>query len=329
MHKPVAGHGRIASAAGAVEAGGDTHLAGRTVDALEGLSGVHPGERRAHAKGVCCRAVFTPSGLAAGITTAAHLCEKGREIEAFVRFSGSSSDPSLPDLLSPGKGLAVRFGPPGSDSSVLTAVTIPVFFAKTPESFLDLIKEANRLKGGGIGAVAAAAELAAHFPEARHSLMHIGKLLPPASYATCRYYAIHVFNLIDGAGNRRPVKFEWMPELGVETLPMAEFRSLPEDYLELDVAARMKEGPIRFRLNIVLGREEDPMDDPTLPWPDDRDRIDAGMLDVTDVIDDPDADGLAMDPTATGPGIEPSDDPILRFRSPVYGESWRRRRLGE
>lgn len=307
--------------------GDPMQLPNRTVDALEGLSGVHPGKRRVHAKGLCCRAVFKPSGLAAGLTTAAHLRDKGRKIDAIVRFSGSSSDPSLSDLLSPGKGLAVRFMSAGGDVSVLTAVTVPVFFAKTPASFLDLIKEANRLKGGGIEAIAAAAELALHFPETRHAMAHVGKLRPPASYATCRYYAIHAFMLVDEEGNRRPAKFEWMPELGVETLSIGELKSLPEDYLERDAAERINKAPLRFRLDIVLGREEDPTDDPTLPWPDDLERIEAGILDVTDVIAEP--DGLLMDPTITGAGIEPSDDPILRFRSPAYEESMRRRSRGE
>ncbi|MFC3799939.1 catalase family peroxidase [Cohnella sp. GCM10012308] len=301
-------------------------LTSPTVDALEGLSGVHPGNRRVHAKGICGRAVFMPSGLAAGLTIAAHLRDKGKEIEAVVRFSGSSSDPSLADLLSPGKGLAVRFMPADGEVSVLTAVTVPVFFAKTPASFFDLIKEANRLKGGGIEAIAAAAELATHFPEARHAMAHIGKLRPPKSYGTCRYYAIHAFMLVDGEGNRRPAKFEWMPELGVETLSVTELKSLPEDYLELDAAARIKGAPLRFRLNIVLGQEDDPTDDPTLPWPEDRQRIEAGVLSVTAVIAEP--DGLVMDPTMTGAGIELTDDPILRFRSPVYRESLRRRSGG-
>ncbi|MDI4648588.1 catalase [Cohnella hashimotonis] len=324
MHKPLADRSETDSAVGEAVR---SELINPTVDALEGLSGVHPGNRRVHAKGICCRAEFTPSGLAAALTTAAHLRDKDRKSGAIVRFSGSSSDPSLADLLSPGKGLAVQFQPAEGDVSVLTAVTVPVFFARTPASFLDLIKEANRLKGGGLKAIAAAAELAAHFPEARHAMAHIGKLKPPASYGTCRYYAIHAFLLVDGEGNRRPVKFEWLPELGVETLSVTALKSQPEDYLELDAAERIKAGPLRFRLNIVLGREEDPTDDPTLPWPDDRQRIEAGVLDVTEVIAEP--EGLVMDPMVTGAGIEPADDPILRFRSPVYRESLRRRSRGQ
>ncbi|MDG0809638.1 catalase [Cohnella rhizosphaerae] len=302
-------------------------LTNPTVDELERLSGVHPGSRRVHAKGICCRAAFKPSGLAAGLTTAVHLREQGGEVEAIVRFSGSSSDPSLADLMSPGKGMAVRFQPAGGDVSVLTAVNVPVFFAKTPSSFIDLIKEANRLKGGGFEAIAAAAELAAHFPEARHAMAHIGKLRPPASYGACRYYAIHAFMLVDAAGKRRPAKFEWLPELEVETLSLGALKSLPEDYLERDAAERLKHAPLRFHLNIVLGQDGDPTDDPTVPWPDGRERIEGGILEVTDVIPEP--DGLTMDPTVTGAGIEPSDDPILRFRSPVYRESARRRGRGE
>jgi len=303
----------------------DAHarLADPTVDELEGLSGVHAGNRRVHSKGIVCRAVFKPSGAAARMSTAPHLREAGSEIEAVVRFSGSSSDPDLADLLSPGKGLAVQFRSPGDTSSVLTAATIPVFFAKTPESFLDLLREVNRLKRGGIGAILAAKELSEHFPEFKSSMAHLKKLRPPASYACCRYYAIHAFLLVDEAGRRRPVKFEWMPELGVDTLSLSEMRALPADYLELELAGRMQAGPVRFGLHIVLGQEGDPTDDPTQPWPNDRERIVAGTLILTGLAED--AEGLLMDPTETGPGIEPSDDPILRFRSPVYAESWRRR----
>lgn len=305
-------------------ADGRGSLIGATVDALEGLSGVHAGMRRAHAKGICCRAVFRPSGRADSIASAPHLRGAGTEARALVRFSGSSSDPSLPDILSPGKGMAVRFGLPGGEAAVLTAVTLPVFFARTPEAFLELVREANRLKAGGLGALAALPALAAHLPEARHALAEMGKLRPPASYAACRYYAIHVFWLVDEKGRRRPVKFEWVPEAGEQAISPLRMASLPEDELELELAGRLARGPARLRLDIVLGREGDPTDDPTLPWPDDRERVDAGELALTGVVEEP--AGLLMDPAQLGPGIEPSDDPVLRHRGPVYRESLRRRR---
>lgn len=304
-----------------------TELAAQTVDAVEGISGEHPGSRRAHAKGICCRAVFKSSGLAAGLTTAPHLQQAGTETEAFVRFSGSSTDPRLADLLSPGKGLGVRFRLPGGTDAVLTAVTLPVFFARTPESFLDMIRELNRFKDGGLDAVPAALALAKHFPEVKASLLASGKLLPPASYAGCRFYAIHAFHLADASGRRRPVKFEWMPDHDIESLPPGELLDMQPDYLEAELVERLSRGPVRYRLHIVLGQDGDPTDDPTRLWPDERERIDAGTLEVTEVKEE--AEDRPMDPVETGPGIEPSDDPILRFRSPVYGESWRRRHLGE
>lgn len=62
-------------------------LAAEAVDAIEDLSGVHPGYRRAHAKGICCRAFFRPSGLGMEFTTAAHLQEQ--QVDAVVRFSAA------------------------------------------------------------------------------------------------------------------------------------------------------------------------------------------------------------------------------------------------
>jgi catalase len=36
-------------------------------------------------------------------------------------------------------------------------------------------------------------------------------------------------------------------------------------------------------------------------------------------------EGLVFDPTGVVPGLELSDDPLLRFRAAVYSESYRRR----
>ncbi|QDH21092.1 catalase family peroxidase [Saccharibacillus brassicae] len=294
------------------------------VDELEHVSGVHPGYRRAHARGFCCRASFLPSGKAAPYTTAAHLQE--REIKAIVRFSGSSTDPALADLLSPAKGMAVQFLLPEGGHTNMVGVTVPVFFARTPESFMEMLTTLNRTKAGKMPKAEALRRFARHFGESRQSLLALKRLKPPASYATNLYYCIHVYILVDSEGRRRPVKFEWIPDLGVQTLSIHDAAAMPDDYLERELELRMLAHPPSFKLNIVFGEEGDPTNDPTKRWPSDRKRIDAGRLVLLEPIAEP--PGLIMDPTAVPDGIALSDDPILNFRRDTYAESLKRRSGG-
>ncbi|MFS0722274.1 catalase family peroxidase [Paenibacillus sp. 1P07SE] len=296
-------------------------LATESIDAIEGLSGTHPGYRRAHAKGACYRAVFHPSGEAAALTTAPHL--QGGSLDATVRFSGSSTDPALADLLSPAKGMAVQFHIPGGRKTYLVGVTLPVFFARTPESFLDLVRAVHKGRAGHLSMLDIFKEVAEHFSESKQSLLAVKRLLPPSSYATNRYYTIHVYYLIAPDGSSRPVKFEWLPDAGVDTLSLHEAAAKPADYLEQEMHERLQQRPASFSLSIVLGEEGDPTDDSTQAWPDARERIHAGRLDILETIKEP--DDLLMDPTAVVPGVELSDDPILHFRRGAYAESYQRR----
>lgn len=304
-----------------LESSGTDSLAGQAVDAIEDLSGIHPGYRRAHAKGICCRAVFRPSGLAASFTTAAHL--QGQDVAAVVRFSGSSTDPVLADVLSPAKGMAVQFSLPGGGVTNLAGVTIPVFFARTPESFLDIIRSAHQAQESKLGVLELLKEITTHFAESRESLMAVTHLKPPASYAESRYYCIHAYFFIDPEGTSRPVKFEWLPDSGERTLTIDEAAAQPDDYLQDELELRLKDHPAVFQLVAVFGEAGDPTDDPTRAWPEERRRIDLGRLSITELMGEP--EGLVMDPTVIPPGMALSDDPILNFRRAAYADSHHRR----
>jgi catalase len=71
----------------------------------------------------------------------------------------------------------------------------------------------------------------------------------------------------------------------------------------------------------------DPTNDATIPWPADREYIDAGTLTVTGI----EAEGagncrdINFDPLVLPVGIAPSDDPLLSARSAVYSVSFARR----
>src|ERR671923_394242 len=101
----------------------ETDLYVRIVDAINALSGVHPGYRAAHAKGTYCRATFTPAEEAAALSRAAHLL--GAPVPALVRFSNGSGDPDSHDGVPDGRGMAVKFQLPDGSATDIVALTLP------------------------------------------------------------------------------------------------------------------------------------------------------------------------------------------------------------
>jgi catalase len=82
---------------------------------------------------------------------------------------------------------------------------------------------------------------------------------------------------------------------------------------------------------VALGRldrqPEDPTNDATIPWPPDRQQVDAGTLTIDHIESDDRslARDINFDPLVLPDGIAPSDDPILSTRSAAYSVSFTRR----
>jgi len=303
----------------------ETILAKRTVNRIEEVAGTFPGYRRAHAKGELYEATFTPSGGAAPYTTASHL--RDREVQAIVRFSNSSPNPSTADALAAVKGMSVQFQLLNGDITNLVGITLPIFVTKSPQTFFDILNTVKSFKDGKPH-FKDMVKLFASYPESRAAFQMIRKLKNTKSYAKGRYYAVHAFFLVNKEGLRTPVKFEWEPEAGVETLSIKEAVSLPSDYLETEMSERLQIEEVRFRLHIVIGEEHDPTDDPTKEWPKERQRIEAGILRVKTKVHS-DENNIMFDPTILPTGIECSDDEILPFRKDAYAVSYERRKKGQ
>jgi catalase len=148
----------------------------------------------------------------------------------------------------------------------------------------------------------------------------------PVSYTTLRYHGVHAFFLVDADGNRRSVRYRWEPDAGVATIADDAAAGLDPNYLATELHARLDEGPASFTLHLVLGTDDDPTDDATAAWPDDRPSLVAGQLRLDAVAPDQQAvDDLIFDPTRVTAGIECSEDPILAARAEAYGTSYTRR----
>ncbi|MGH2950620.1 MAG: catalase, partial [Solirubrobacterales bacterium] len=150
---------------------------------------------------------------------------------------------------------------------------------------------------------------------------------PPASFATITYHSPHAFGLVDAGGNTTWVRYSWRPEAGEQTIADDEARARGRDHLGAELAERLRGGTAGFELLLRLAGPDDSLTDPTEVWPDERETVVAGRLELTEVIDDPETGGHidVFDPTRIADGIELSDDPVLHARPKAYSVSAYRR----
>jgi catalase len=294
------------------------------VDAIENLQGTFPGFRRAHARGLCYDATFAPNGNAAALTTAEHL--QTTPVPATVRFSHTSTNPHKMDGEHAVRGFATKFHLANDENTDLIMVNVEKFVAATPEAFGDLIAAAKPDPATGAPDPTKVREYVGANPTAGPALQTAITVGIPVSYGTTNYWAIHAFTWLDAAGERRSIRYRWVPEAGVEEVSTEDAAAWPQLHLADELAARLAAGPVKFTLLVQLGEPGDPTNDSTVSWPKEREEIAVGTLSITAPAADQDFwAGQVFDPTLLTDGIEVSDDPVLAARSTIYAVSYDRR----
>ena len=294
----------------------------QAVDAINERFGRHPGYRALHAKGTLCKGSFTATPEAARLTRAAHF--QGQPVAVTVRLSNGSGDPSWPDYVPDVRGMATTFHLPDGSRTDVVALTAPRFPGRTPDAFVNLLR-ANR--PGPARLLRLPAFLATHPRALGAGLASVAALKPPASYASCSYYAIHAFKWIDAGGGERYVRYTWLPEASEPSISKREAKKRGPDYLRREIGERLAREPVHFTLELQLAGPGDPVDDPSAVWRGERETVAAGTLELTGLEPGGEAgdEGLVFDPTRVTDGIELSDDPVLRFRPRAYAVSFERR----
>jgi catalase len=290
-------------------------LAEEVVDAINEISGSHPGRRAAHAKGSLLAGTFTAAPEAAALTSAGHMqCD---QVRVTARLSNGGGDPAIPDYAREGRGLALKFYLPDGSRTDVIGLTMPCFFVRTPEDFLAFTQarmDPEKLMPAFLGA----------HPEALPAIQAALGSDPPDSYATCLFNSIHSYRWTGPDGTSRWVRYRFEPEAGEASVTRDEARARGRDYLQEDCLARAE---LAFRMVVVVAEESDAVHDPTVAWPEERERIEVGRLALAgpETGRERDGDILVFDPTRVTGGIELSDDAILNFRRRAYSVSVARR----
>ena len=295
----------------------------RIVNALQDNSGVYPGYRRNHAKGVCVAGYFESNGAAATYSKAS-VFAAGRT-PVIGRFALPGGNPYAPDSSVPIRSFALRFSLPNGEQWRTGMNSMPVFPVATPEAFYEQLMAARPDPATGKPDPKRMGAFFAAHPEAGAFLAWVKTAKPSASYVTETYEGLNAFYFVDATGKRHPVRWKVVPEAADDagTGPQAG----DKDYLARDLEQRLARGPQRWRLLVTLGAPADPTNDATKVWPADRHVIDAGTLVIES--EQPQDSGpcrdVNYDPTILPSGIAISDDPLLPARSSAYADSYLRR----
>jgi catalase len=220
--------------------------------------------------------------------------------------------------------MAVKFHLPNGGSTDIVSLTLPVFFVKTPEVFLAFLESQRPDPTTGKPDLDRIGAFINDHPETQKATMFVMMNQSPASFAGCTFNGIHAFRMTGPDGTQRYVRYTWRPDADAGTLTDEETRALGKDYLHEELQGRLASEPISYTLVIQLAGEDDDPSDPTTAWPDDRERVDAGRLTLTDFAEQ-DCDEMIFDPGRLTDGIERSDDAILHARSDAYSVSFARR----
>lgn len=295
----------------------------RIIDRFEAVNGPHAGFRRNHAKGVCLTGWFDSNGAGARYSKAA-LFEAGR-FEVVGRFALAGGMPAAADGPLSVRSMALQVTLPDGEIWRTGMNALPVFAVKDAQGFYDQLLAGKPDPATGKPDPARFAAFLTVHPETARALALIKSHPPSSGFADSAFNSLNAFRLIDGGGTSLPVRWSMVPE----DSPAPEPTETPADksYLFDALGARLAEGPIRWHLVLTLGEEGDPTGDATLPWPEQRRRIDAGTLTVEAIAAEKEGNcrDITFDPLVLPRGIAPSDDPLLSARSAAYAVSLTRR----
>ncbi len=297
----------------------------QVVETLEKISGVHPGLRRNHAKGICATGSF--QGNSAGQSLSLSALFSGQSIPVIARFSLAGPNPKVPDATRNPRGLALQFQLPNGELHQMAMLNTPVFGASTVQSFYERQQADVPDPATGKRDPEKLKSYKAAHPDNAGQADWLNSHNPPPSFAEAAYYSLNAFKFTNAAKQDHWIKWRFVPHDGDNALSDTELQSLPADFLATRLEARTRKAPVAWDMIVTLGQPDDPIDNPSVAWPTDRKEVKVGVLTLTKAGSDAagQCEDINFDPNLLSNGVEASPDAILQFRSGAYAVSYGKR----
>ena len=284
-----------------------------------------PGYRPAHAKGALLTGTFTSTPQGKSLTKASHVQRDSTPVT--VRFSDSSAMPQIPDNVADAnpRGMAIRFHLAEHVHTDIISHSVDAFPAKDGNEFLEFLRAAAA-SGADVPSPKPIEKFLASHPA---TLAFVQAPKPfPSSFARESYFAIIAYEFINAAEQTKFGRYRIVPESGNDFLNDEQAAKLSPNYHFDELANRLEKGSVRFKILVQIANPTDTVDDATVHWPEDRELIELGTIELTKIMPDSLAQQkqIIFDPIPRIDGIEPSADPLLELRAAIYLLSGSRRR---
>ena len=300
-------------------------LANDLLQIFDQLFGLHPGFRAAHAKGLMLTGTFRPAPAAQSLTHAPHIVRESTPVT--VRFSNSTGIPQIPDNVPDAnpRGMAIRFDLAEHVHTDIVSHSTDGFPTRDGYQFLEFLR-AVIASGPDVPSPKPVEQFLGAHPAA---LAFVQAPKPfPASFATETYFGVTAFEFTNSAGQKKFGRYRTIPALGNHYLSQEQVSGISENYHYDEIAQRVAKEPVRFTIRVQVADAGDIADDATMHWPESREQVDLGTVELTAVMPDNVAQQkhIIFDPIPRVDGIEASADPLLELRAAIYLLSGRRRR---
>ncbi|WP_433294261.1 catalase [Actinoplanes sp. CA-030573] len=298
---------------------GAAELPARLVEDLHGAFGRHHA-RAVHAKGTILRGRFRPHAAASTLSEAAIFI--GSDVPVVARVSDFTGLPDIPDAAAEAnpRGLAVRFSPLAGAEVDVVSHSYDGFPVATAAEFSLLLRAIAAHGHGDDGLLTAFFET---HPVAKTFLTT--QKPAPRSYATLTYFGVNAFTFTNAAGVVRHVRYRFVPEAGEDLLDDEELAASGPDYLQREIKARVAANPVAFTWFAQLAEAGDDIEDPSSAWPQSRELVRLGRIELDAMADDPDTDRALMFRPATDVAGIRFADPMLATRAAAYPISFAER----
>ena len=298
----------------------------RFVNAIEASNGaIHPGYRRAHAKGVCVTGYFEGNGQGEALSSARVFAPLKTPLGGRMSIGGGS--PHGLDNKARVRSMALQLNSDDGQQWRMAMNSFPFFGVSSVKAFYEqTLSNAPDPATGKPDPAKQAAFAKAHPEVARFG--DWAKNAPwSTSWANTTYNGVNTFRFINASGEVHNVRWSMQPQTAFAELSPEQREAADSDFLADDLKARLALGPLRWEMVVTVAELGDPSSDPSRVWPEDRQRISVGTVVIES--SSPQTTGacrdINYDPLVLPTGVEGSDDPVLAARSAIYSVSFNRR----
>jgi catalase len=296
----------------------------RFADGFEEVNGRHAGFRRNHAKGLGVSGFFESNGNGVRFSKAA-VFQPGRST-VIGRFSLAGGQPDVADNPAMVRGLGLEFSLPDGELWRTAMISLPVFVVNTPQGFYEQLLASKPDPTTGKPDPARISAFLARHPETVAAMKIIKSQPPTSDFSNTTFHSLNAFWFANTDGHSTPVRWVLTPEQPAKPAGAPQVGQ-HKNYLFDELIAQIHRQPLHWHLVLIVGQAGDSTTDATLPWPESREKVDAGTLTLDHVQSEEEspATDINFDPLVLPSGIAPTDDPLLSARSAVYSQSFTRR----